>query len=71
MTNKEYHLILFELGLLEDSDDWDLYKKQELRYPVDDSYDNYTLDTVSKSLYNNYLQKEILCHNTDQTVGSY
>lgn len=52
MTKEEYYQILFELGLLDDEEDWELYKKQELRYPVDECYNKYTLDPFAKSLYN-------------------
>jgi hypothetical protein len=45
MNKKEYHQILFELGLLDPEEDWELYKKQEERYPVDESYNKYTLDS--------------------------
>ncbi len=37
MTEKEYHLILAELGILDDDEDWELYKEQEKRFnPVTD-----------------------------------
>lgn len=35
MTKEEYNLVLFELGLLTDDEDWELYQKQELRYDLD------------------------------------
>lgn len=32
MTEEEYHKILADLGLLDDDDNWELYKEQEKRY---------------------------------------
>lgn len=32
MTEKEYHEILADLGILDDEEDWELYQKQEKRY---------------------------------------
>jgi len=32
MTKEEYNEILAELGILDDEEDWELYKKQEKRY---------------------------------------
>ncbi len=36
MTEKEYHLILAELGILDDDEDWELYKEQEKRFVLTD-----------------------------------
>ena len=52
MTKEEYHKILFELGLLDDEEDWELYKLQEARYEVDEYYDKYTVEKPLKTLYN-------------------
>ena len=43
MTKKEYYQILFELGLLDSEEDWELYQQQEARYPVDESFNDYTI----------------------------
>ena len=32
ITQEEYHQILFDLGILDDEEDWELYKQQEARY---------------------------------------
>lgn len=32
ITQKEYHQILFELGILDDEEDWELYKQQEAKF---------------------------------------
>lgn len=32
MTEKEYHLILAELGILDDEENWELYQEQEKRF---------------------------------------
>jgi hypothetical protein len=36
-TEREYHLVLFDLGLLDDDDNWDMYLQQEARYEHDTS----------------------------------
>ena len=33
---KEHNRVLFELGLLDDDDDWELYKLQEQRFDMSD-----------------------------------
>lgn len=33
-SDAEHHQVLFELGLLDDMDDWPLFQKQEARYAV-------------------------------------
>lgn len=32
MTKTEYYKILFDLGLLDDEEDWELFKEQEKRF---------------------------------------
>lgn len=34
MTKDEYNQILFKLGLLDDEDDWELYRLQEKRFEL-------------------------------------
>lgn len=40
MTKQEYYKILFELGLLDDEEDWELYQLQEERYNDYPNYEN-------------------------------
>ena len=40
MTKQEYYKILFELGLLDDEEDWQLYQLQEERYNDYPVYEN-------------------------------
>lgn len=43
MTKEEYHKILFDLGLLDDEEDWELYQLQEKRYAISEEvWNTYT-----------------------------
>lgn len=35
-SEKEHKQILFELGILDDMEDWELFKLQEKRFEIDD-----------------------------------
>lgn len=45
MTKEEYYKILFDLGILDDEEDWELYQEQELRYDIEpELFNKYSLD---------------------------
>lgn len=37
-TESEHNLVLFELGILDDMDDWNLFKQQEKLFDTDVDY---------------------------------
>lgn len=41
MTTEGYNQIQFELGILDDDEDWELYKEQEKRYDIDEIVEKY------------------------------
>jgi hypothetical protein len=46
MTKEEYYKILFDLGILDDEEDWELYQEQELRYDIDpELFNKYRLES--------------------------
>lgn len=41
LSDREYHLVLLELGILDDDEDWELFKEQEKRF--EENIKEYTL----------------------------
>jgi len=54
LSKEEYHLVLFNLGLLDDEEDWELYHLQESRF----DYEDYIVEYVGYPLYNYSLKRK-------------